>query len=142
MDSDFEERIHHDRLRLQNPYAHVVDDGKYDALPPVSASPAEPAREPSQDQIHQDRLRLGNQYAHVGEDGKLEALPPVSTSPADNAPEHSTPNPTIDLGPIRRKAKTRGQLTRSKIEGIVRDLSANCGGSEGSSSPKGRRSTR
>ena len=122
MDSDFEERIHQDRLRLQNPYAHVVDDGKYDALPPVSTSPAEPAREPSQDQVHQDRLRLGNQYAHVGEDGKLEALPPVSTSPADNAPEHSTPNPTIDLGPIRRKAKARGQLTRSKIEGIVRDL--------------------
>ena len=75
-----------------------------------------------QERIHQDRLRLQNPYAHVGEDGKLEALPPVSTSPADNAPEHSTPNPTIDLGPIRRKAKTRGQPTRSKIEGIVRDV--------------------
>ena len=46
----------------------------------------------------------------------------LSALDTDNAPEHSTPNPAIDLGPIRRKAKACGQLTRSKIEGIVRDL--------------------
>ena len=122
MDGDFQERIHQDRLRLQNPYAHVVDDGKFDALPPVEASPAEHAQEVSQESIHQDRLRTGNPYAHVAGDGTFAALPPVSTPPVEDVPEPSGPDPLIDLDSIRRNARTRGQPSRSEIEGIVRDF--------------------
>ena len=90
------------------------------------------------ERIHQDRLRLGNQYAHVGEDGKLKALPPVSTSAAEDAREHPMPDPLIDLGPMRRKAKTRGQLTRSKIEDIVRDVQRELWGVRGKLFPEGQ----
>ena len=38
MDSDFQLKIHEDRKRLQNPYAHVTGDGTFDALPRSSTS--------------------------------------------------------------------------------------------------------
>ena len=66
MDNDFRQKIHEDRIRLGNPYAHVAGDGTFHALPASTARDSRDAEGPSRPQPRIDLDSIRRTVKHGG----------------------------------------------------------------------------
>lgn len=93
--------IHADRVRLQNPYAHLGGDGDYDAILPSA-----------QENLHRSRYNLQNPYAYMDDEEFGEDVGGRDTNRYPRAAKLITPD---RLHPKRRKQKAYSKFAIAKI---------------------------
>ena len=103
MHDDLKKQIRENRLRLGNPYAHLNDDGQFDALAASSTT-----------DVHDQRRKLQNPYAFLDDKGGYNEFTDANKS--------VNLEPLISATSLVRGLSKGSRLSRSDIEAIVRRL--------------------
>ena len=103
MRDDLKKQIHDSRLRLGNPYAHLNDQGEFDAFSTTASA-----------DVHESRRRLQNPYAFLDDKGGYAQF--------DDSGKQVSGLPLIDATSLLGSISKGNRLSRSDIEAIARRL--------------------